>query len=356
MRRLDREHDSAYARASSVRSALLSPLHLIRSLGVTTYITQSHGVIIRCLTHIEAEPSCSVYVAPDGTIAYRCHGCGATGDALSLIAAARGLDLRSQFRAVLSIAAEIAGSEISDAAPTPNQSPRSVAYPSDAALLQLARCCSLLPPSGDMVWRGLCWSALYGSIRWLQSDSDIARTAKYSWIRTGHRVIVPVYDHTLSTARSVRGWRVDSAETRQPRGPKRLPPYGFSTRGLAMANTTARLSLHDRPLLIVEGEPDYLTWITRTADPVIGIINGSLTAIMLEAFGAADAIYLRTHRDRAGDAYADTIARAVKCPVYRLAGHSEEDENDRLQKGTLEHDYRENCIQYTSGSTDLKPH
>lgn len=76
--------------------------------------------LVLCPWHAERTPSCSVRVAKDGTIAVRCHACGASGDALSLIATVRGLDLRREFREVLREAAEIAHT----APPEPREDPR----------------------------------------------------------------------------------------------------------------------------------------------------------------------------------------------------------------------------------------
>jgi DNA primase len=61
--------------------------------------------MVLCPWHGERSPSCSVWLAKDGTIAVKCHACGATGTALDLIAQVQGLD---DFRATLRAAAEIA--------------------------------------------------------------------------------------------------------------------------------------------------------------------------------------------------------------------------------------------------------
>jgi DNA primase len=47
-------------------------------------------------------------LAKDGTLAVRCHSCGASGDALTLVAYVHGRDLHREFHEVLRIAAEIA--------------------------------------------------------------------------------------------------------------------------------------------------------------------------------------------------------------------------------------------------------
>lgn len=104
--------------ALEIRRALSDPLALCAALGISKgHKRQPNGVIVCCPWHPDRAPSCSVRVAQDGTIACCCMSCGATGDALSLVAAVRGLDVSRDFRAVLEAAAEIAGVRLDDAAP-----------------------------------------------------------------------------------------------------------------------------------------------------------------------------------------------------------------------------------------------
>ena len=72
---------------------------------------QRGGMVIKCPepNHRDSTPSCSVRLGRDGTIACRCHGCGWSGDALTLVAVALGLDMDRDFRDVLEEAAAIAG-------------------------------------------------------------------------------------------------------------------------------------------------------------------------------------------------------------------------------------------------------
>jgi hypothetical protein len=99
--------------ARTLREALSDPLQLCEDLGLLqgrrSYQRQARGLLVRCPWHDERTPSCSVRIGEDGTIAVRCHGCGATGDALSLVAAVHQLDTRTRFREVLEIGAELAG-------------------------------------------------------------------------------------------------------------------------------------------------------------------------------------------------------------------------------------------------------
>ncbi len=68
---------------------------------------QAAGVIVRCPVH--GGVSCSITRGPDGTVRARCFGCDFSGDALTVIAAVRGLDAHRDFRELLEIAAELAG-------------------------------------------------------------------------------------------------------------------------------------------------------------------------------------------------------------------------------------------------------
>jgi DNA primase len=96
--------------STEVKRALDDPRALCLRLGLADRARrQRGGLMILCPWHPEKNPSCSVRLVNDGTIAVRCHACGASGDALSLVAAARGLDVKTDFRAVLAEAASVAG-------------------------------------------------------------------------------------------------------------------------------------------------------------------------------------------------------------------------------------------------------
>jgi DNA primase len=69
---------------------------------------QGGGLLILCPAHEEKTPSCSVTVGPDGTVRACCFSCGFTGDALHLVALARKLNIRTNFRSVLFEAAALA--------------------------------------------------------------------------------------------------------------------------------------------------------------------------------------------------------------------------------------------------------
>ena len=130
--------------------ALCDPARLVALLGLADGARrQARGVMVRCPAHGDRTPSCSVRMAADGTIAWRCHGCGASGDALGLVAQVHGLDVHRDFRRVADLAAEIAGAEVPRAdelrvCPAPAQQPEPDPLPSDAALDAMCRPLALL--------------------------------------------------------------------------------------------------------------------------------------------------------------------------------------------------------------------
>jgi len=98
------------ARELRSTGVLADPLALVHALGLDAGARrQPRGVTIRCPWHDDRSPSCSVRIARDETIAVKCHACGASGDALHLVAVAHGLDVRADWRRVLELAAGLAG-------------------------------------------------------------------------------------------------------------------------------------------------------------------------------------------------------------------------------------------------------
>lgn len=69
---------------------------------------QAGGLIVICPWHQERTPSCSVQ-SKNGRVVAHCHACQGSGDAFGLVAAVHGLDARTQFGAVLELAARLAG-------------------------------------------------------------------------------------------------------------------------------------------------------------------------------------------------------------------------------------------------------
>ncbi len=309
---------------------------------------QTGGVIVRCPVHDENTPSCSVQ-SRGGLLLWHCHGCGASGDALSLVAAVRGLTLAgSDFRAVLLEAAELAGlhaiareletGESTDrpayVPPVRATEPERV-YPDAgdvAAILDGAGMCAESPEvSAWLTSRALDPDRVDGAgARAIREGQSLPRFASYqgrSWWETGHRLIVPVYDAS-GAVRSVRAARVLEGDS-----PKRLPPGGFKASELVLACDLGVAMLNGtyspQRLVIVEGEPDFLITATASLQRVtarIGIVSGSWGMRFAEKVPIGCEVELRTHADAAGDRYAEEIAQTLKrrgCFVGRWAPNRE---------------------------------
>lgn len=331
--------------AREVRYALTDPAGVCEQLGLLggrgTFTRQAGGVIIRCPWHDDRSPSCSVRRGPDGTIAVRCHGCGQTGDVLSLVAVANGLNTRQDFRNVLRAGAEIAGlwgvvDELRGVAPVAER-PKPVAPPPEpertyppasevAGLWSAARPVHEDPDAAEMLAaRGLDAElvATDDLARALPADASLPWWASYRrepWTKTGHRVIVPMRDATGAIV-SVRAWRVGEGES-----PKRLPPGGHKATALVMACPLALAMIAGtfdaRRVVIAEGEPDFLVWATRpTRAPIarLGIVTGSWTDAIASKVPSGAEVFVWTDRDAAGDAYAKTIWQTLRgrCFVRR---------------------------------------
>ncbi len=299
------------------------------------------GLMVLCPVHGDRNPSCSVTNGPDGTVRFRCFSCDAAGNALMLIAAAQKLDIRSQFRTVLEYACEIAGlhNELAElrgergpseprAVREPLPLPPERTYPPQDELLKFWGTCE--PVTNDNAATGLLESRRVSAE--MVARYDLARTppddglpgwATYqgrSWVATGHRIIVPVYDSD-GHMRSVRAWRVVPGDS-----PKRLPPAGHRASELVLANKVGVCMLRGEAVIgrvvIVEGEPDWMTRALLNPElPVLGIGSGSWSAGFAARIPLGAQVFIRTHRDRAGDGYATKVLESVRgrAQVYRLS-------------------------------------
>lgn len=342
----------------TLRESLSDPRALVEALGLAdghrSIVRHGSGVLVRCPWHADRTPSCSVRVGGDGTIAVRCHACGACGDVLSLIAATNGLDVRRDFREVLRIGAEIAGrwDLLDERATSPVPRPKPIPSPRPEPERDY-------PPAAevDAVWsasgratgdteartmlegRGLDVEHIdaLGLARVVPASVSLSPWASFRrqpWTATGHRLVLPVVDHH-GDVRSLRAWRIVDGES-----PKRLPPAGYRASGLVLACPFARAMLAGNleglpmPLriVVVEGEPDFLTWATRFSDAdesapvVLGVLSGSWTSELASRIPDGARIVIRTHADAAGLRYATQVARTLsgRCSVLRPTASTEE--------------------------------
>lgn len=325
-----------------VRNALIEPRKLVEALGIAKHVRQhGGGVMVCCPVHGERNPSCSVTRGPDGTVRVRCFACDFSADAIGLVAQVLGLPTRGDgFKETLAAAAELGGllslaSELRGnrpggtyerPKPPPPEPPPPYPEPTElAALWEAAQ------PAGDDV---LCSGYLVArridpdevdrrklarALRDRQPLPEWARFHGASWLETGHRLLLRVFD-AAGVMRSVRACRVVDGDT-----PKRLPPARKRAAELVLANRRAVGMLLGRArtprVVLVEGEPDFLTWATRANDAVIGIGSGWWSEAFAARIPRGCDVVIRTHADAQGERYAEAIAKTLgeRCNVWRAA-------------------------------------
>lgn len=79
--------------------------------------------------------------------------------------------------------------------------------------------------------------------------------------------------------------------------------------------------------VIVEGEPDFLTWATRFSDAdeappaVFGLTSGGWSPAIASRVPTGATVIIRTHQDPAGAKYAEVVFHTLhgRCAVLREA-------------------------------------
>lgn len=277
---MKREHDRLHV--DTIRERLDDPAELCDRLGVDLDGSQRQGtgLLVRCPSHGDRTPSCSITIGNDGTIRVRCFGCDLSGDVFNLIAAVEGVSVRSDFPRVLRRAAELAGVWLDDVAtPLPSPRPRRPAPPpapvvdlhplvlpiahlgrlaDDNAiaedvqaylrgrgLLEEARAAGVfaLPPAGPGI--------LVDSFGLdLVVDAGLAKAGGRGWKWSAHRLCIPwrgVDGRIGNLQRRV----LDGSSPRYVTPKGRTPPAPFGAEQLAQAAA-------DAPIVIVEGALDAL--------------------------------------------------------------------------------------------------
>jgi len=322
-----------------IKHALSDPTRVLEALGMMgqgkARARQAGGWSIRCPVHEDGTPSCSVQ-NKDGVILWKCWGCGATGDVLTLVAVANNLKIDSQFKAVLAAAARLGGlwhlvDKLEGREP---REPRHAYVPPPVHVEPPRE----WPPQAevDALWNACVPTsesetvAAYLQTRSLSADvidgRELARALPDAgalprwavctggnWRETSYRLIVPMYDAT-GAMRSVRACRVVDGD-----GPKRRPPFGHKASELVMADLFALAMLRGeiKPyrVVIVEGEPDFLSRASVMNDAhgcALGIVSGSWTKSFAERIPVGARVYLRTDVDAAGDRYAQEIESTLR--------------------------------------------
>ena len=325
----------------AIKSALADPERVLGLLGLLDGAKrQAHGYLIRCPWHSERTPSCSVKLASDGTIAAHCFGCGAGGDVLTLVAAARGLDARRDFPRVVELAADLAGGSLDGyrppvrrAVPAPRLPPpvesvgalwaaaKPVTDDADLARQLLGRC--LDPAIIEDLDLARCLPSSRTLPKW-------ARSGSLSWWESGHRLLFQLWNAEGSLS-SVHARLVEKTDGDRKKG---LFPSGHSAKGFFLADSFARLLItngvpswwrQSEPpsVIITEGAPDFLTVATHYgcseyAPAVLGILSGSWSDELAARIPTECRVIVKVHRDEAGQKYRDQICRSLsgRCRVF----------------------------------------
>jgi len=326
---------------SEVSRALADPKKLAERLGLKVQKNAGNYVMTHCPVHAEKTGSLSIRKTDTG-VGCKCFGCPFTGDVFSLVAAVEGLDIGREFREVLARAAELAGMNdeaeaVRNGSPAPERKVRRVQleptqereYPPKREVDLLWSAC--VPVTDDaeisalLESRGINPGAVAGSDAARALDtrthaSSVPGWARYrgtrevseSWIRTGHRLILPAYT-ALGEMASVRAWLVNPGAA----DPKRLPPSGCRASNLVVANQEAvrmlRGEAFPRRVTICEGEPDALVrMVANPLDAVIGIMSGSWSDAFASRVPFGSEVIVRTHLDKAGERYADAVVETLR--------------------------------------------
>ena len=331
--------------AEQIRQRLIYARPLVEALGLGEGARRQpgDGLMIRCPVHNERTPSCSVTNGPDGTLRFRCFGCGASGDALTLVAAAYQLDTTRDFKRVLSAAAQIAGYDLDapDRAPPPPRR-REIPPPQRPDAGELARlwdaCDSVAqlrehPYDEDLrIVKFLADRGLHpGDLGVL----DIARVTPphdgdYDWPTWWPQVwarswrIVTLAFEPDGTAASLHARAVDGST------PKTRWPLRCASSGLLFANKLGHkmlLGLRDpERILVTEGMTDFLSASVRVAreeraHAVIGITSGSAEALKKLRWPEGVNVAVYVHDDKAGERYEREVRAALppgtRCVRFR---------------------------------------
>jgi hypothetical protein len=266
-----------------------------------------------CPFHRERMPSFSVSQSR-GT--YHCFGCAASGDAFSFVQATEGMGPD----AVEYLNRRVGGGDHHRLQRAVRRGDGHTLSPPPAAEVSaLWQTC--VPVGGDAEVSGwLCARALdphriddEGLARAVPGRTRLPGWARgcRRWWTEGHRLIVPLFDHT-GTIRSLHARAVVPNLT-----PKSLSPAGCGLRGLVMADPGARLMLAGhgeiKEVWIAEGVPDHLSlafdWNESddSRRAVLGVIAGSWDQALADRIPVGTTVMIATDNDAAGDRYADVI-------------------------------------------------
>lgn len=332
-------------RVRRAKQALTEPADLVASLGFKRAVRQHHGVLVECPSHADRTPSCSVTVANDRTIRVFCFSdCGLKGDALTLIAAVRGWDLKRDFKDVLEEAERIGNISSppaiewakSSASPAPVVRLTSARF--DAVVKSILHNWHIYHGATDVAEyvskRGILaqamkddWAALPGSkeqraswVRLLKNNFDASAieglVSGDDFRYPEHRLIIPWRDAS-GLVYTVQRRALDARKDkyRFPQGSGSLFPYGIE-----------RLRADGLALTLVEGAVDVLArrelqHIDSVEGHVIGLAGVSAWEGEFAKYGKDREVTIGLDADAAGEKavkeISDAFYRAGAKKVFR---------------------------------------
>lgn len=156
------------------------------------------------------------------------------------------------------------------------------------------------------------------------------------WHASGYRLLLPAFDAAGDLV-TVRARRIRPGAASEP---KVLSPAGYAHRDAVYADLVARRHFAGRCLgacepcagacrprrwIVVEGDPDYLTWGTRRSEAdeappaVLGLFSGAWCASIAARIPDGAQVALRLHDDEAGRRYRAAVVASLKGRVTLLA-------------------------------------
>lgn len=324
--------------------AAMGPKRALDLLGIKAK-ADGRGALCCCLWHADSSPSCRVTIGQTGTLRAHCFACSESWDIFAIIAQVHRLDEKKDFREVMRIAAELVGlwdivdslegrierRERTAPALPPQVQPQEPTYPPRDEVLDLIAACGLCDNDGAVSgWLGgRKLDAHQVDVRALAYalPLDAGRIPQWSqwWTRTGHRLIVPLFD----AAGEIRSVRAGTTLPKEQLGdmPKRLAPKGFTSKGLVMADELGREILRGgtwpewhrgkMQVVISEGEPDWMAWATKypLGAPLpwacFGVYSGGWTQEHGARIPAGAVVSVRTDLDDAGRRFAEQIKQTL---------------------------------------------
>lgn len=259
-------------------------------------------------------------------LGWKCHRCGAHGDAATFAAyAVTGTDRPAEWRAVLEALERVGiGGE---APPPPRVTPtrKPDARPPRPEVLELwARCRPVVDDAACAAWlesRGLD--------PWCVADRDLARALPAGltvprwarmhgrpWNAGGYRCVLPFWN-ARGELTSLHARNLDRAAD-----PKGVMPTGYAVAGLVLADAPGCELLAHRalagPLWVTEGAPDFLVTAIAWGDAAeespatLGIVSGSWAAEIAARVPDRARVIVAVHHDDAGEKYVQRIVETLR--------------------------------------------